>query len=128
MPPPTFAGWLIVPIRLGTPASPPVGSGVKAFRRAFLFGFAATVGARLREVRQETEQEATAATPGAELVLADRYARVQSAFAAQFPHLRPMHARVSSDSGMSAGLAAGARADLSLTQRRVGAQRRELGA
>jgi len=123
-----FTSLLLQATTAALAATPPVGSGVRAFRRAFLFGFAATVGARLREVRQETEQEASSATPGAELVLADRYVRVQSAFTEQFPHLRTMNATVSSGTGMSAGRAAGARADLSLTQRRVDSKRQEIGA
>jgi hypothetical protein len=101
---------------------------VKAFRRAFLFGYAAEIGERLRAATDEVEQEATAAVPGAALMLLDRRARVDTAFAEQFPVLRPLRPTVSSGGGLTAGRAAGARADLSATRRRVERRRGEISA
>jgi hypothetical protein len=89
---------------------------VKAFRRSFLFGYASTVGARLKAVRQETVQEAATATPGTELVLVDRQARVDSAFEREFPRLGKFRATMSSGSGFMSGRDAGVRADLSARQ------------
>jgi hypothetical protein len=108
-------------------AATPNGAGVKAFRRAFLFGYAAAIGARLREVRRDTEEQAVAEKPGAELVLVDRHARVERAFAEQFPRLRTLRATVSDRGGVWAGHEAGTHADLSAPQARVGG-RRALGA
>ena len=89
---------------------------VKAFRRAFLFGYAYSVGARLATVRKETVREAAAATPGTDLVLVDRQARVEAAFKEEFPRLGMLRTTVSSGSGLVAGRHAGAQADLSARQ------------
>jgi hypothetical protein len=86
---------------------------VKAFRRAFLFGYAYSVGARLRAVRADTVREAAATTPGTDVVLVDRQARVEAAFSEEFPRLGTLRATVSSGSGLVAGRQAGAQADLS---------------
>jgi hypothetical protein len=101
---------------------------VKAFRRSFLMGYADMIGHRLQEVRRATEQEATTETPGTAIVLVDRSARVEQAFAEEFPHLRSLRTTVSSAGGLTAGHAAGARADLSAGRRRVGGRRGELSA
>jgi hypothetical protein len=101
-------------------------SDIKAFRRAFLIGYASTIGGRLRAVQQEAETSAGSSAPGAALVLADRSARVQAAFAAEFPRLATLRTTVSSGGGLAAGRAAGARADLSATRPRVGGSRGEL--
>jgi hypothetical protein len=103
-------------------------SDVKAYRRAFLMGFAAAVGERLRRVRQDAEHEARRATPGTEIVLADRSAKVEAAFAAQFPRLRTLRTTISNGSGLAAGHRAGADADLSAGRRRVANRRGELSA
>jgi hypothetical protein len=101
---------------------------VKAFRRSFLMGYADMIGHRLREVQRATEQEAAADTPGSAVVLVDRQARVEAAFAAEFPHLRSMRTTVSSAGGLTAGHAAGARADLSAMRRHVSNRSNELSA
>ncbi|HET7312712.1 MAG TPA: DUF2786 domain-containing protein [Mycobacteriales bacterium] len=101
---------------------------IKAFRRSFLMGYADVIGHRLSEVRRVTEQEATAQSPGSSLVLVDRTAQVEKAFAEEFPHLRSLRTTVSSGSGLTAGHAAGARADLGAAHRRVGGRRSELSA
>ena len=103
-------------------------TNVKAFRRAFLFGYAAAIGERLREVHDRTEREAVAATPSTALVLVDRKTRVDAAFAEQFPRVRSMRPTVSSGNGLTAGRVAGAEADLSVTARRVSGRRGELSA
>jgi hypothetical protein len=89
---------------------------VKAFRRSFLFGYASTIGARLKAVREETVREAATATPGTELVLVDRQTRVEAAFEREFPRLGRFRATMSSGSGFMAGKDAGVRADLSARQ------------
>ena len=99
---------------------------IKAFRRAFLLGYAHTIGARLEKVQSATEDEASQRTPGSDLVLADRAARVEAAFAAEFPRLRTMRTTVSSGGGLVAGRAAGERADLGAAQPRIGDRRRRL--
>jgi len=109
-------------------ASAPDGVRLKAFRRAFLFGYANAIGDRLRAVQQETEQEAVAAIPGTDLVLVDRKSRVDAAFAEQFPRIRTMRPTVSSGNGLTAGRRAGSDADLSVTQRQVSGRPGELTA
>ena len=84
----------------------------KAFRRAFLLGYAETIGARLACVRDETDAEAETAHAGSALVLAGRSADVDAEFARRFPHLRSLRMTTSSGGGLAAGRAAGARADL----------------
>lgn len=92
---------------------------VKAFRRAFLIGYAQTIGVRLARAQRETVAAATADRPGAALVLADRGDRVRAAFEAEFPRLRTMRTTVSSGGGLAAGRDAGTRADLSTGDRRL---------
>jgi hypothetical protein len=99
---------------------------VKAFRRAFLFGYASTIGARLCAVRQETVRDATAATPGTDLVLVDRQERVDVAFQHEFPRLGTFRATMSSGSGFVAGRNAGVQADLSARQAGLKNRRGEL--
>jgi hypothetical protein len=107
--------------------------GVRAFRHAFLLGYAASIGQRLTAAAQRTADEATASDEtstgrSTELVLLDRRQAVDRAFAAQFPHLRTLRPTVSDGSGMAAGHRAGAAADLGAGHRRVGAGRRSLEA
>jgi hypothetical protein len=100
----------------------------KAFRRAFLLGYADAIGARLATVRQETDAAADRGRPGAALVLADRDGLVDALFDREFPHLRRMRMTTTSGGGLSAGRAAGARADLSGIGARVGGGRqRQIG-
>jgi hypothetical protein len=99
---------------------------IRAFRRAFLLGYAGSIGARLCAVRAEAEVEATTRAAGAELVLADRSARVQAAFAEQFPRLSHLRTTASHGSGLRAGHIAGQRANLSGASRGIAASRTEL--
>jgi len=100
----------------------------KAFRRAFLLGYADVIGARLATVQRETDAVADRGRPGAALVLADRSDQVDALFDREFPNLRRMRMTTTSGGGLSAGRAAGARADLSATGARVGGERRrEIG-
>lgn len=96
---------------------------VRAFRRAFLFGYAASVGARLGAARQDAQQEAAAA-PGTAVVLRQRATEVDAEFSRLFPRLATLRTGVSSGGGLAAGHAAGAAADLSMRQSRLTAQRR----
>ena len=99
---------------------------VKAFRRAFLVGYAHTIGSRLAQAQADAEQEREQQSPGTDLVLADRTAQVEAAFHAEFPRLRTMRTTVSSGGGLVAGREAGARADLTTGRRRVGGSRGQL--
>jgi len=100
----------------------------KAFRRAFLLGYADVIGARLATVQEQTDAVADRGRPGAALVLADRSDQVDALFDREFPNLRRMRMTTTSGGGLSAGRAAGARADLSATGARVGGERRrEIG-
>jgi hypothetical protein len=92
----------------------------KAFRRAFLLGYADVIGGRLATVREETDADADRGRPGAALVLADRAHQVEALFIQEFPRLRSLRMSTSSGGGLSAGRAAGARADLSSRTGRVG--------
>lgn len=96
----------------------------RAFRRAFLLGYADTIGARLAAVRDDADAGAARAHPGAELVLADRGREVEAVFDREFPRLRSMRMSTSSGGGLVAGRVAGSRADLSSPSSRVGAERR----
>jgi hypothetical protein len=99
---------------------------VRAFRRAFLLGYAGSIGRRLCGVQREVEHEAAAASPGTEIVLRDRAVQVEDAFNAQFPRLGKLRATASSAGGLLSGRLAGERADLSASRRRLGNTRGEL--
>jgi hypothetical protein len=88
-------------------------SSPKAFRRAFLIGYAATIGARLAEVTSRVAAEQPTATGASTaLVLADRSAAVEALVQASFPRLRTIRTTVSDRGGLTAGQQAGQRADL----------------
>ena len=100
----------------------------KAFRRAFLLGYADVIGARLATVGEETRADADRQQPGAALVLVDRAHQVDALLEQEFPRLRSLRMTTTSGGGLSAGRVAGARADLSALGGRVGARaRREIG-
>jgi Protein of unknown function (DUF2786) len=111
------------------------GESVAAYRRSWLHGFAVRVHQRLVEAETtaaaDRDAESTADTaadtaaptaaarsspPGAErsvtLVLADRSARVDQAYAEAFPQVGRARRAQLSGSGYTAGVWAGARADL----------------
>jgi len=100
----------------------------KSFRRAFLLGYADVIGARLAEVRKETDADADRSRPGTSLVLVDRSRQVDALLEQEFPRLRSLRMTTSSGGGLTAGRVAGARADLSAPGSRVPAGRlREIG-
>jgi len=100
----------------------------KAFRRAFLLGYADVIGARLATVRDESHADADRQQPGAALVLVDRAHQVDALMEQEFPRLRSLRMTTTSGGGLSAGRVAGARADLSAMGARVGGgRRREIG-
>jgi hypothetical protein len=100
----------------------------KAFRRAFLLGYAEVIGGRLATVKEQMVADADRERTGTALVLADRADRVERALEAEFPRLRSLRMTMSSGGGLSAGREAGARADLSSLGARVGAgDRRQIG-
>jgi hypothetical protein len=91
----------------------------RAFRRAFLIGFASEVGQRLAAARQDAVAEAEQASTSTALVLRDRQQEVDAAMREQFPRLRSSRATISSRSGLIAGRQSGATADLSSDDRRL---------
>ncbi|AEA25613.1 MULTISPECIES: DUF2786 domain-containing protein [Pseudonocardia] len=95
---------------------PDPGESVAAYRRSWLLGFAARVHERLLAAERSAVARAAAGpAPGgrtAALVLADRGAAVDRAFAAAFPDLGTARRPRRSGSGFGAGVLAGSRADL----------------
>jgi hypothetical protein len=98
------------------------GESVAAYRRSWLHGFAVRVHQRLVEAEARAAESAAAARaspaagpsvgPSVGLVLADRTARVDRAYAEAFPQIgRARPARLTG-SGYAAGSDAGSRADL----------------
>ncbi|HEX3260423.1 MAG TPA: DUF2786 domain-containing protein [Pseudonocardia sp.] len=99
-----------------------VGESVAAYRRSWLHGFAVRVHQRLVEAEARAAESAAAARaspsagpsagPSVALVLADRRARVDRAYAEEFPQIGRARQTRLSGSGHAAGAQAGARADL----------------
>jgi hypothetical protein len=89
---------------------------VAAYRRSWLYGFAAEVHRRLVAAERAAAEQATAdesgAGPSVALVLAGRRQQVESAFAATYPRLAAARRPALSGTGYSAGAMAGAMADL----------------
>lgn len=94
-------------------------------RKTFLSGFANEIHRRLKEaaVRAAEQTQESAAGTSTALVLVDRKAAVQHAFAEAFPNTKKVKRTLRGD-GYAAGKAAGARADLG--GKRVGGHRRAL--
>ena len=95
------------------------GESVAAYRRSWLYGFAARIHERLREaqsraVRERDDDPGSAAGAGssAALVLADRGDQVDRAYAEEFPSLRRARRPSVSGSGYRQGADAADRADL----------------
>ncbi|GAA1830992.1 DUF2786 domain-containing protein [Pseudonocardia ailaonensis] len=101
---------------------------VAAYRRSWLQGFAAQVHQRLLEAEERAAASASAdrvAAAGTALVLVDRGAQVDRAYAEAFPDLARARRPSLSGSGFAEGAAAGRQADLGGT-RLDPATRREL--
>jgi Protein of unknown function (DUF2786) len=96
----------------------------RAFRRAFLIGFAAEVGERLKEARREAVAEVGSASSA--LVLRNREHEVDAAVREQFPRLRTSRTTVSDRGGLIAGRRSGANADLAAGPR-LGGRSRSIG-
>jgi hypothetical protein len=93
----------------------------RAFRRAFLIGFASEVGHRLAAAHQEAVADTGEASTA--LVLADRGREVEEAVREQFPRLGTTRATVSDAGGLQAGRASGADANLAAHRNQVGGRR-----
>jgi hypothetical protein len=89
----------------------------RAFRRAFLIGFAAEVGQRLAAAHQEAVAETGEASTA--LVLRNRAREVEEAVREQFPRLRTTRATVSDAGGLVAGRKSGADANLAAHRNQV---------
>jgi Protein of unknown function (DUF2786) len=96
----------------------------RAFRRAFLIGFAAEVGERLRSARTEAVAEAGGASTA--LAVRDRQRDVDDAVREQFPHLRTTRTTVSDRGGLLAGRQSGATADLASGSNQLGDRRKSI--
>lgn len=97
----------------------------RAFRRAFLIGFAAEVSHRLQQAREEAVAESGAATT--EIALRNRDQEVDAALREQFPRLRSSRVTVSDGRGLVAGRSSGASANLSAGRNQVNGRRTALG-
>lgn len=87
---------------------------VKAFRPAFLMGYAGVIGARIQAAQQRTvDDEHPRGAVSTALVLADRQHAVDRTMAEMFPRLGRLRTSVSDGGGWHAGRVAGSRADLS---------------
>jgi hypothetical protein len=97
----------------------------RAFRRAFLIGFAAEVGQRL----SATRRDAVAAVGGASTALAlrDRQSDVEDAVRERFPRLRTTRTTVSDRGGLVAGRRSGASADLAASGNQLAGFRSSIG-
>jgi hypothetical protein len=95
----------------------PAGSRVRsrAYRRAFLFGFAAQIGRRLHEAAARETREAEARVGSTLLpVLASRQEQVVAEVSRVFPRLVSKRISVSDGAGWAAGSAAAMHADMGL--------------
>lgn len=99
---------------LGRLRPPDPGESVAAYRRSWLYGFAARIHERLREAAARAAEERDAGRPGVStaLVLADREAGVERAYAEAFPSLRRARRPSVSGSGYGRGAEAADRADI----------------
>jgi hypothetical protein len=92
------------------------GESVAAYRRSWLHGFAVSVYRRLSDAERRAAATAADAHDGTgtrtELVLADRRAQVERAYAEAFPALGHGRRPALTGSGFGAGAAAGEQADL----------------
>ncbi|ROS73607.1 DUF2786 domain-containing protein [Cellulomonas sp. PhB143] len=95
--------------------------GSTSTKKSFAASFAGTVARRLREFYAQALVEAEAQGTGSSLVLADRDERVDATVARAHPGLRTARRRPVGDlGGWLAGDAAGRRADITVSGRRVG--------
>src|SRR6201991_1189958 len=110
------------------------GEAVAPHRRSWLAGFATEIHRRLVAAEQRAAEQAEAVPErgrpdgmSVALVLADRRARVDTAFAAAFPQLAPARRSVLSGSGFDSGVGAGRRADIGAGVGLRAAPRRAVG-
>jgi Protein of unknown function (DUF2786) len=96
----------------------------RAFRRAFLIGFAAEVGERLRATRQEAVAESGEASTA--IAVRNRQRDVDAALRARFPHLRMSRTTISDRGGLIAGRQSGANANLGSGGGEIGGLRNAL--
>jgi hypothetical protein len=96
----------------------------RAFRRAFLIGFAGVVGQRLEDARAEAVAESGGTST--EIALRGRHDEVQAAMREAFPRLGTKKTSVSDGGGLVAGQQSGAKANLSTSDRQLGGRRSAL--
>jgi Protein of unknown function (DUF2786) len=97
----------------------------RAFRRAFLIGFASEVSQRLLAAKQDAIAESD--TGSVALALRNRDEEVEGATKAAFPRLRSTRTTVSDRRGLLAGRQSGATANLSSGYNQVDNRRQALG-
>ncbi|HVW81901.1 MAG TPA: DUF2786 domain-containing protein [Mycobacteriales bacterium] len=93
----------------------------KAFRRAFLIGFAREVGDRLRRIREEAVAESGGTSTA--LALRDRRDAVEQAVREHFPRLSTARVTYSDRGGLMAGRRSGASANLGTGERNLAGRR-----
>lgn len=93
-----------------------IGPQVKAFRHAFIVGFASRIGKRLHEARATVEAEVTTGDSALVPLFEARRDAVEARVREEFPHLRSKRTSISNYRGASAGVAAANRADLGGTR------------
>jgi len=97
----------------------------RAFRRAFLIGFASEVGRRLEEAR--TEAVAESGGTSTEIALRGRHDEVEAAMREHFPRLGTKRTSISDGGGLIAGQQSGAMANLSTGDNELAGRRTALG-
>jgi hypothetical protein len=97
----------------------------RAYRRAFLIGFAAEVGDRLQQARAEVVAESGGATTA--LALRNRQDEVAEALREHFPRLSTSRISISDRGGLLAGRQSGATANLATGDRNLMGGRRSIG-
>lgn len=98
----------------------------RAFKQAFIIGFANTVHSRLLIQRKDAVKVADDSTPGAAVAVVERTSAVEADFRRRYPRTgRGTGAQASSYTGMAQGRAAGQRANIG--QASVGGGRRAIG-
>jgi len=89
----------------------------RAFKQAFILGFANEVGSRLRAQRRSKVAEAEVSTPGTGLAVVERSEAVERHFRGLYPKThKAAGARLSDGIGYHSGVSAGERADIGSTK------------
>lgn len=109
-----FYSLLVQAVNEQLKAVPPRGTSTRAFRNAFIYGYAAAIkerlsaGVRAASIQHDQETQGTSSA----LVLADKNKLARRSLQDKYPNMRTKRSTYQSASGAAAGNAAGHRADL----------------